>query len=183
MFAELFREELSDTCSWVVKRFEQHLNSNTRMSLKSGRSSSSSSSSSMCISLGNRVSAPVAAAALSFPLGLPSLCHGLGCPPPQPPPPLPPSPTPPPPPPSTAQSVTVPLAVTQKQEAIIEVEVPHQGDGGSREEQVHGRPRQCLQSYQVSLDSTKVPPPDMLLSVNNALDVMLPKIIFKMGQR
>ena len=57
------------------------------------------------------------------------------------------------------------------------------GDGGGCEEQVHGRPRQCLQSYQVSLDSTKVPPPDMLLSVNNALDVMLPKIIFKMGQR
>ena len=150
------------------------------MSLKSGRSSSSSSSS-MCISLGNRVSAPVAAAALSFPLGLPSLCHGLGCPPPQPPPPppLPPSPSPPP---STAQSVNVPLAVTQKQEAIIEVEVPHQGDGGSREEQVHGRPRQCLQSYQVSLDSTKVPPPDMLSSVNNALDVILPEIIFMMGQ-
>ena len=56
-----------------VKRFEQHLNWNRRMSLKSRR-----------LSLGNRVSAPVAAASKLSP-GT-ALCHGLCCP--QPPPPL-----------------------------------------------------------------------------------------------
>ena len=91
-----------------VKIFEQRLNWNRRMSLKS-RSR---------MSLGNTVSAPPVAAKLSP--GTALLCHGLCCPQPSPPlfPPSPTPPLPPPPPPSTAQSVTVPLPVTQKHEAI-----------------------------------------------------------------
>ena len=73
----LFWKEFSFTY-----RFEQHLKSNMRMSLESRRSSS------ICISLGNTVSAPVAAACKLSP-GT-ALCHGLCCPQPPPPQPSPP---------------------------------------------------------------------------------------------
>ena len=112
------------------------------MSLKSRR-----------LSLGNRVSAPVAAASKLSP-GT-ALCHGLCCP--QPPPPLS-SPFPDSPsssiycPVSDCPSACDPEARGHKLEAAWQQEG---GDGGGGEEQVHGRPGQCLQSYQVSFESTK----------------------------
>ena len=92
-----------------------------------------------------------------------ALCHGLCCPqspPPSPPPPL----SSPFPSPSSSSSSPICCPVSDCPSACDpearghKLEAPRQqegGDGGGGEEQVHGRPGQCLQSYQVSFESTK----------------------------